>query len=70
MPIRTFGLGQLQHRMYDLRLPFRAGPEAELLESFEHCGVLGQYLRHQFLEARVTRKAARCRMRTVPIPWP
>src|SRR5258705_4687968 len=51
-----FWLSKLQHQMYDLRVPFRAGAEAELPEHFQHCGVLGQHLRNQLFEACVMRQ--------------
>src|ERR1700676_1980022 len=46
--------GKLHGQMYGLGLPFRAGPEAELLEHFQHCGVLGQHFCNQLSEACVT----------------
>src|SRR5258706_15879210 len=51
-----FWSSKLQYQMYDLRVPFRAGAEAELPEHFQHCGVLGQHLRDQFFKARITRQ--------------
>src|SRR5258706_1344965 len=44
--------------MYDLRLPFGAGPEAEFAEHFQHRGVLGQHLRDQLFQACVTRQSS------------
>src|SRR5260370_42383163 len=51
-----FWLSKLQHQMYDLRVPFRAGAEAELPVHFQHCGVLGQHFRNQLFEACVMRQ--------------
>src|SRR5438270_1054874 len=44
--------------MYDLRFAFRARPEAEFVEHFQHCGVLGQDLRDQFLQSCLARQVS------------
>ena len=50
--------GKLHGQMYDLRLSFGAGPEAEFAEHFQHRSILGQDLGDQFLQPCVARQAS------------
>ena len=54
MMIYHRALDELQCQMHDLRVSLRARQETELPEHFQHGGVLGQHVRDQLFEARIT----------------